>query len=66
MQGLSFIRQSIPLFSRDIWQRWIVQRRDGEYSISRLVGRHANYHIMSKNAAERWLVHMTGAINDHE
>ncbi|KAL7443852.1 hypothetical protein ACHAXM_009003 [Skeletonema potamos] len=41
----------------------LYKEKKGKYT--RLVGRHANYHIMS-NAAERWLVHMTGAIDDHE
>lgn len=41
----------------------LYKEKKGEFT--RLVGRHANYHITSE-AAERWLVHMNGAIDDHE
>ncbi len=41
----------------------LYKEKKGKYT--RLVGRHANYHIMT-NAAERWLVHMNSAIDEHE
>ena len=37
--------------------------KKGKYT--RLVGRHANYKITT-DAAERWLVHMNGAVDEHE
>ncbi len=41
----------------------LYKEKKGKYT--RLVGRHANYQITS-DAAERWLVHMNGAIDEHE
>ena len=41
----------------------LYKAKKGKYT--RLVGRHANYKITT-DAAERWLVHMNGAIDEHE
>lgn len=41
----------------------LYKEKKGKYT--RLVGRHANYKITS-DAAERWLVHMNSAIDEHE
>lgn len=41
----------------------LYKAKKGKYT--RLVGRHANYKITT-DAAERWLVHMKGAIDEHD
>ena len=41
----------------------LYRQKKGKYT--RLVGRHANYQIQIA-AAERWVVHMEGAIDEHE
>lgn len=41
----------------------LYKAKKGKYT--RLVGRHANYKITT-DAAERWLVHMNGAIDEHD
>ena len=40
------------------------QQKKGKYT--RLVGRHANYTSIGHSAAERWVHHMTLAMEDHE
>jgi len=42
----------------------LYQQKKGKYT--RLVGRHANYTSIGHSAAERWVHHMTLAMEDHE
>jgi len=41
----------------------VYKAKKGKYT--RLVGRHANYNI-GRRAADRWVEHMTGALEEHE